>query len=259
METHTRMNPPQPLPLGGRVLIVEDHPVNQTVMSFQLEELGLDYAVAATGLAALDMLAASRFDLVLMDWQLPEMDGLEATRRIRRELRLDLPIIAVSANDSAGFRESCLEAGANDYLGKPYDEAQLATLLAHWLSTASPASPVDASPANPAAPSRELLDRRALAARYPNNPRLIAELASLFLRTSLESLAELHAAIAAGNADATGRSAHALRGAAASVLAGEVQALATDIETAAKTADWACMKARLAALDAIFKPMAQAS
>lgn len=239
------MNEPQPLPaLNGRVLIVEDHPVNQTVMSFQLEELGLDYAIAATGLAALDRLAGERFDLVLMDWQMPEMDGLEATRRIRSELGLTLPVIAVSANSSEGFREACLNAGANDYLGKPYDEAQLGALLAHWLNAA-------ASQVTPA-PRRELLDRRALAARYPNNPQLLDELASMFQRTSLDSLAQLHACVAADDLDTAGRAAHALRGAAASVLANEVQNLAADIEAAAKTGDWACIHARLTALDTHF-------
>jgi len=99
--------------LQGRILMVEDHPVNQKVLAHQLREMGLQYAIAASGTQALDMLATEDFDLVLMDWQMPEMDGLEATQRIR-QLPTDIrhiPIIALTANANAGFRETCLAPG----------------------------------------------------------------------------------------------------------------------------------------------------
>jgi CheY-like chemotaxis protein len=100
--------------LQGRILVVEDHPVNQKVLAHQLREMGLQHAVAASGTQALEMLATEAFDLVLMDWQMPEMDGLEATQRIR-QLPTDIrhiPVIALTANANAGFRETCLAAGA---------------------------------------------------------------------------------------------------------------------------------------------------
>ncbi len=128
--------------MQGRILVVEDHPVNQKVLAHQLREMGLQHALAASGTQALDLLQTEEFDLVLMDWQMPEMDGLEATRRIR-QLPTDIrhiPIIALTANANTGFREACLDAGANDYLSKPYTEDALAALLAQWLPKAGPAS-----------------------------------------------------------------------------------------------------------------------
>lgn len=229
----------EPIHLSGRVLVVEDHPVNQKLLAHQLGEMGLDYTIAASGTQALACLADARFDLVLMDWQMPEMDGLEATRRIRQLPGETgrLPIIALTANASADFRARCLATGANDYLSKPYSESALAALLAQWL------------PAHP--PS--LLDRDTLLARYPGNPALVDELSAVFMRTTESSLAALRQAIDAGDAATLGREAHALRGAAASVRAEAIQAGATRIESCAEAGDLAAAAQALAALDAHFR------
>ena len=133
-----RLPAPASVQLQGRILVVEDHPVNQKVLAHQLREMGLQYTVATNGTQALDLLATDDFDLVLMDWQMPEMDGLEATRRIR-QLPTDIrhiPIIALTANAGDGFRDACLAAGASDYLSKPYTETALAALLTQWLPQA---------------------------------------------------------------------------------------------------------------------------
>ena len=189
--------PTQPvLQLQGRVLMVEDHPVNQKVLSHQLREMGLQFAVAVSGTQALDLLSSEAFDLVLMDWQMPEMDGLEATQRIRR-LETDtrhIPIIALTANANAGFREACLAAGANDYLSKPYTEAALFALLMQWLPQAAP--PADTAP---------LLDLSALQARYPGNPQLVHDLETLFVSTTETSLSALKRGIAQGRPSSAAR------------------------------------------------------
>jgi len=229
--------------LQGRILVVEDHPVNQKVLAHQLREMGLQHAVAASGTQALEMLALDDFDLVLMDWQMPEMDGLEATRQIRR-LPADarhIPVIALTANANAGFREACLAAGANDYMSKPYSEAALAALLRQWLPQAGAA-----------AARVPLLNLPALHARYPNNPGLVAELEAVFLSTTTASLAALKRAIEHGEAEACRKEAHALKGAAASVMASVIQEGAARIEASAQQGDFASAAAELAALENVF-------
>ncbi len=229
--------------LRGRILVVEDHPVNQKVLAHQLREMGLQYDVAVNGTQALDLLVADDFDLVLMDWQMPEMDGLAATRLIRKlpsDIR-NVPIIALTANANAGFREACLAAGANDYLSKPYNEAALAALLMQWLPQAGAA-----------APRVPLLDLPALHARYPANPGLVAELEAVFLSTTEASLAALKRAIEQGQAEAGRKEAHALKGAAASVMATAIQKGAARIEARVQRGDFAGAAAELAALENLF-------
>ncbi|MGE5318570.1 MAG: response regulator [Hyphomicrobiaceae bacterium] len=236
--------------LRGRILVVEDHPVNQKVLSHQLREMGLQYAVAASGTEALDLLSAEDFDLVLMDWQMPEMDGLEATRRIRR-LRTGtrhVPIIALTANANAGFRETCLAAGANDYLSKPYTEAALAALLMQWLPESAPA-----------APPASLLDLSALHARYPGNPQLVHDLATLFVSTTEASLTALKRGIEQGQIDACRKEAHALKGAAASVMANAVREAAARIEARLQSGDCSGAAAELDALEEQFHAHASAA
>ncbi len=230
--------------LQGRVLMVEDHPVNQKVLSHQLREMGLQFVVAASGTQALDLLSSDVFDLILMDWQMPEMDGLEATQRIR-QLETDarhIPIIALTANANAGFREACLAAGANDYLSKPYSDAALSALLMQWLPHAATAV---------AAPS--LLDLPALHARYPGNPKLVHDLETLFVSTTETSLAALKQGIEQAQPERCRKEAHALKGAAASVMAVAIQEGAARIETCVQSGDFATAAIELAALEARFR------
>ncbi|MDH5254721.1 MAG: ATP-binding protein [Gammaproteobacteria bacterium] len=120
--------------LRGRVLLVEDNVVNQAVAIGMLDVLGVDVTVASDGREALDRLAVAQFDAVLMDCQMPLMDGFEATRVIRgREGGLALPIIALTANAVVGDRERCLAAGMNEYLSKPFKLEQLSDVLGRYL------------------------------------------------------------------------------------------------------------------------------
>lgn len=237
--------PAQPVvQLQGRILVVEDHPVNQKVLAHQLREMGLQFTVASSGKAALDLLMAEAFDLVLMDWQMPEMDGLEVTKRIRLlpTATRDIAVIALTANASAGFREACLAAGANDYMSKPYSEAALAAMLMQWLP-----------PPDPRVARPPLLDLASLHARYPGNPGLVQELESVFTSTTESSLAVLKRAIEQGDAETCRKEAHALKGAAASVLAKHVQEAAARIETSVKNHDFAAAKHELATLEALVR------
>jgi len=120
----------------GRILLVEDNPVNQLVAKGMLGKLGCEVTVAAHGAEALDQLEHSDFDLVLMDCNMPVMDGYEASRQIRRSGRWpDLPIVALTANAMPEERERCRAAGMSDYLAKPFRREELAALLDLWVPT----------------------------------------------------------------------------------------------------------------------------
>ena len=133
-EDHQRMRPPLE---GKRVLVVEDNPVNQLVCQAMLARFGLVVEIANNGIEGLQALDRNRFDLVLMDCQMPQMDGYETTRQIRaneQKQGLDrLPVIALTAHALSGDREKCLEAGMDDFLGKPFQVSDLEMMLERWL------------------------------------------------------------------------------------------------------------------------------
>ncbi len=126
-----------PVVLVGKILLVEDNPINQMVAKKMLQKLGLDPVLAENGKEAIDRLQDEKFDLALMDCQMPEMDGFEATRTWREQEQhagnAHMPIIAMTANVMEGDRERCLASGMDDYLGKPVRQAELADILQRWL------------------------------------------------------------------------------------------------------------------------------
>ncbi len=129
-------------PLGaGRVLLVEDNFVNERVAVYMLTKLGHQVDVAKHGCEAIDMLGKAGYDLVLMDCQMPEMDGFEATRVIRDRssavLDHDIPVIAMTANAFPEDRARALACGMNDFLAKPVDRSLLASMLDKWMKPAS--------------------------------------------------------------------------------------------------------------------------
>jgi CheY-like chemotaxis protein/nitrogen-specific signal transduction histidine kinase/HPt (histidine-containing phosphotransfer) domain-containing protein len=229
--------------LQGRILVVEDHPVNQKVLAHQLREMGLQYTVASSGQQALDLLKKEDFDLVLMDCQMPGMDGYETTRRIRQlpTAARRIPVIAVTANAGSNFRDVCVAAGGSDYLSKPYTEAALAAVLTQWLP-----------PPGPFAERSALLDLPALHARYPGNPDLVKELAAVFSSTTASSLAKLRSGIEQGHVDACRKEAHALKGAAASVQATAIQEGAARLEVCLNHGDMGGAATELAEMETTF-------
>jgi two-component system sensor histidine kinase/response regulator len=119
---------------GARVLLVEDNEINQEVALGQLEDAEVEVDVADNGEIAVNMVRSKEYDIVLMDMQMPVMDGLEATRIIRADSRFDqLPIVAMTANAMAEDRDRCLEAGMNDHIAKPIDPDLLFGALISWI------------------------------------------------------------------------------------------------------------------------------
>jgi CheY-like chemotaxis protein len=126
--------------LTAHILLVEDNIVNQTVAEKILTKAGYTFDTAENGRQALKQLTKRRYDLILMDIRMPEMDGLETTRRIRHPesqvLDRNIPIIAVTANAMQADRQQCLDCGMNDYLAKPIDAAKLIDTINAWLPAA---------------------------------------------------------------------------------------------------------------------------
>ena len=217
---------PAVAPLRGSVLLVEDNPINQGVARAMLAKLGLSMTLADNGQEALDLVRERDFDLVLMDCQMPVMDGFAATEAIRRlpgELGRHLPIVALTANTLQGDEARCLRAGMDDFLAKPYSLAQMRATVMRWLPGAG-ASALEAlattgSMALDGAPqtiNRDTLD--GLRELDPNGGTdLVKEVLGLFLDTTPKSVAQLRKAIATGNSKALGQAAHALKSSAANV------------------------------------------
>ncbi len=138
---------------SGRVLVVEDNPINQLLVRRQLERLGYDVEVIDNGIAALEAFPAAGADVVLMDWQLPGIDGLETTRRLRR-LEHDLgrertPVVAMTASALPGDRDRCLDAGMDDFIAKPVSIAMLGDVLVRWMPAGDGGAPLLLPPSPP--------------------------------------------------------------------------------------------------------------
>lgn len=241
-----------PLQAAGadpQVLVVDDNPVNQQVAVGLLRRLGIASEVAADGFAAIDMLRTRSFALVLMDLQMPGLDGVTATRRIRsgeagvRDPRI--PVLALTANAFPEDRRQCLEAGFDDFLTKPVDAGLFAATLRRWLpdTTADARVPVADSPRSGDRVSQaELVDQAVfdlagLLERSMDDPALAREIVEAFLT----EVGPLHAALVrhlcaedAGQARGT---AHSIKGAAANAGAPRVGSLAAVIEARARAGE----------------------
>jgi signal transduction histidine kinase/DNA-binding response OmpR family regulator len=214
------------------VLLVEDNMVNRTLALEMLQRLGCDAMHAGNGVEALDALEKQDFDVVLMDCQMPVMDGFIATRKLReRELaRKKEPtrVVALTANALAGDREACLASGMNDYLAKPFTLAQLRNILLP--------SKVSRSAAN-----KVTLDHSAIEAVRQLDPdgkdRLLARLIALYRDDSSQLLADIDNGMKVNDAEAIARAAHTLKSSSANLGATNVAAIARQIEHAARNGD----------------------
>ena len=224
--------------LSGRVLLAEDNPVNQQIAVAMLEHLGLVARVADDGQQAVEALARESFDAVLMDCQMPRLDGFAATAAIRRReqaagARRRLAIIALTANAIEGDRERCLAAGMDDYLSKPFTREQLAQVLGRWLEAARP-DPSAAPPAEPAT----ALDPHGLEAIRALDPSgrsgLLAKVVGRYLEDAPARLEQMRVGIQAGDAAALAKAAHTIKSASAQLGAERLAALCKELEAMAR-------------------------
>lgn len=240
-----------------RVLVVEDNVVNQKVILRQLELLGYSVERAANGAEALEALSNSDFDVVLMDCQMPEMDGYEATREIRRreEGARRTTIIAMTDTALGSSRDLCIQAGMDDYISKPARQEDLAAVLEHWTERArGTAAEVDLTSDEcdlARVVDREALDGlRSLTSGATHN--FLLELIDLFLEDSPDKIARMRNALARTDGGALARAAHALKSSSANLGARRMHALCEIIEERSSQNSWRAATALLATLEEEF-------
>ncbi|WP_175974197.1 response regulator [Burkholderia sp. BCC1047] len=263
--------------IAARVLLVEDNVVNQQIALAMLEDTAYQVDVADDGEQALQRLADDGFDVVLMDCQMPKLDGFEATRQLRRrEAEAGaprMPVIALTANALSGDRERCLAAGMDDYLGKPFRRDALLQMLARHVGGAAcaPATESDAATTGDdidtrpeagggAAPDLDddasVIDQKALdalrALQRPGRPDVLTRIIDQFAADAPRLIRDMHAAVEAGDADALKLAAHTLKSSSANVGAHLLSARCRAIEQLARAADVGAAVELVAGTDAEF-------
>ncbi len=225
-----------------RVLVAEDDEVNQLMTRHMLADLGFHVDCVASGTEALAALEERRYDVVLMDCMMPELDGYETTLEIRRRQKgsRHTPIIAMTAHALEDDRERCLGVGMNDYLSKPFRRESLFAALDRWLTTADAQSLIAAQapplPVSPAAGGPTLLDPEQIESlRQVGGDKVdvLSKVAGIFLRRGRSRIEELRQAVKAGDARSMRMCAHGLKGSAANLGAREMAEICGEIEVLA--------------------------
>lgn len=246
--------------LPGRILLVEDNELNQQVVLGILEGVGRTATVVENGRDAVKRLTSQSFDLVLMDCQMPLMDGYEATRLIRQQERfarsasdrLDarphrVPIVAMTASAMAGDREKCLRSGMDDYLSKPFTRDQLLRVINKWLkitatdlpatSLSEPSDQLEASIDEPEVTERQSIspiDESAIAMLQTlesnGSPGLLARVIETYLKTSPGMIDSLRQAVVSEDSETIERSAHSLKSSSATLGALDLAGLCKELE-----------------------------
>jgi CheY-like chemotaxis protein len=213
------------------ILLAEDNPVNQEVALLMLQGMGYTVTIAQNGREVVDHVKQSAYDAILMDCQMPEMDGFKATTQIRewerRESRPPIPIIALTAHATPGDREQCVAVGMSDYVSKPFTMTQLQTILTFWLAldptpehheSQASSQPVLETSIPPLAPEQDssfIVDQNAwksiASLQRPGQPDALAKILSLYLADSHNLVATLRRGMADGNPQLVNHAAHSLR------------------------------------------------
>ena len=260
-EEDVRLNQ-QHTKLVGRVLVVEDNPVNQAVVKKMLEKAGLSPVTSNDGVEAMEALRGEQFDVVLMDCQMPRMDGYEATEAIReREQKQGLmrtPVIAMTANAMSGDRERCLAVGMDDYLSKPVKPAQLENMLRQWLPmeemisqggdaslTAAGAEPEEDEVSSESLldvgdtgmSSGGMIDRSVLEELYEIMEDDFVSVLESYLKSAPGLMHAIRDAVKEGDMDGLVKSAHPLKSSSANVGAMELSILARELEFKGRQGD----------------------
>ncbi len=239
------------------ILLAEDNPTNQKVAQLQLTKLGYTVHIVNNGVEAVEAAEVLPYAAILMDCQMPVMDGFEATAIIRKAEQGDgahIPIIAMTANAMQGDRERCLAAGMDDYVSKPVSPEKLASALSNWVN-----KPVAVEP--PPAPKHthgQLIDLARITDFIGDEPELIADLLDVFLNSTTILLDKLRAAVERGDAPESKGLAHQAKGACANLGVDTMAEIAAELEKTAAAQDWPRSRELCKELDAIFAKVGDA-
>jgi PAS domain S-box-containing protein len=230
---------------GARILLVEDNEINQEVAIGLLEDAEVFVDLAENGAVAVRMVRDNNYDIVLMDMQMPVMDGIEATRIIKADSRFHtLPIIAMTANAMASDRELCLEAGMNDHIGKPIDPDQLLGVLLRWIKRLEGDGPATTDRTSANAPGAvdeaaalEIagIEVKSALKRTGGNRKRYETLLRRFAQQQAGTVEGIRKALSAGDVATAERAAHSLKGAAGTLGAAALAEAAAKAETAIRT------------------------
>nr|WP_275951969.1 response regulator [Rubrivivax gelatinosus] len=245
---------------GLRVLLAEDNPVNQELTLELLRQAGASTALAGDGREALAWLARERFDAVLMDVQMPGLDGLEATRRLRRLPGQEkLPVIAMTAHAMASDREACLAAGMNDHLAKPFEPDTLIERLRHWTradaapaveAAPPPAPPPPPSPASVLPASLPGLDLATGLRFAAGQPALYRRVLDLFAQSRAGTPALIADQCRGGDLAAAASALHMLKSESATIGAAALREATRALEAAVRSGDRAAIAGALPVFEA---------
>jgi PAS domain S-box-containing protein len=227
---------------SARILVAEDNIVNQDVALAILRKLGARVELAGNGLEALAALRSGDYDLVLMDCEMPEMDGYEATRRIRDAetgvRNPQVPVIAFTADAVSGDREKCFEAGMNDYLAKPVDPGRLAEVLEKWILRREPTQEVGSRGTAIFEPdAMPIFDAGAMLDRMMGDRLLARKVIGGFLREAPRQMSALGKSLRQGDAAEVRLQAHSMKGGAATIAAERLREPCGAMEEAAAVGD----------------------
>ncbi len=235
--------------LEGRVLLAEDNPTNQAVAKGMLEGLGLEVDIVDNGAEAIDAFLKTTYDLIVMDCQMPVLDGYEATKIIRyRERQLNggkrVPVIALTAHAMQGDRDLCIAAGMDDYLTKPFKKADLLSIIGRWvqkgevrrcdvLPSSARATGIS-SPVKEPAPSPTIIDNGVLdeitASMKSGGTALLGKVITLYMNNTIKYMGALRNAVAGGDAGGIKFQAHTMKSSSAAVGAKSLASLLQELE-----------------------------
>jgi CheY-like chemotaxis protein/HPt (histidine-containing phosphotransfer) domain-containing protein len=247
---------------GARILVAEDNVVNQQVAVGVLAALGYRADVVANGIEAVAAAGRVPYAAILMDCQMPEMDGYEAAQEIRRRegSARHTPIIALTADILKEARAKCLSAGMDDYVTKPLKPEQLAAALARWLPSKSRTGAADPQPAG--AIDRQVLDGHALdglrKVERAGAPGLVKKVTDLFLEDTPRQLTDLRDLAQRGDCARLAKLAHALRGSAANLGAHEMVRVCGELEAFGQEGDISIVPSLVADLESQFNSVRDA-
>ena len=242
---NTITSPPATEPGARRplkILLAEDNVTNQKLAVTILNKQGHQVTVAGDGRQAIEYFEREGFDLVLMDMQMPDLDGLEATaaiRKIGQRTGIQVPIIAVTANAMIGDREQCLKAGMDDYLSKPLRAADLSTMIQRLTSQPRPGPAPAPATGSSAGLINEVFDYATSVQQVGDDAELLTQLVAVFLEQLPKLLLPLAAAVASVDAKAIRQTAHALTSSVSVISATRAKNLARKLEMMGLNSDLA--------------------